>query len=329
MPIQFVKEMPRREQSLNCLGWYVKEWFTKNFKELTPPQRYSFGLIAEGKNVLITAPTGSGKTLSAFTTILSELFKLGEKEELKDKVYCIYISPLRALSNDIKRNLMDPLEGIKAIAKEKGTSLPSIRIAIRTGDIPPNEKQKQLKNPPHILITTPESIAILLNSLKFVELLKEVKWVIIDEIHELANNKRGVHLSLSLERLCELKGGDFIRIGLGATLYPLEKAASYLVGYKNGKLRDCKVVDVSWFKPFDLQVKCPIKDLVHVPSDQLNKLMYELLEELISNHRTTLVFTNTRSGTERVVFHLKQTLGRKYGEEAIAAHHGSLSKAIR
>lgn len=330
MTIRFVRKPFSREQSLACLESYVRKWFEKNFHELTPPQEYSFKLISRGNNVIITAPTGSGKTLAGFMAILSELFKLGEKGELKDSVYCLYVSPLKALDNDVKKNLLVPLTEIRDIAQEMGVTLPEVRIAVRTGDVPAQEKQKQLKQPPHILITTPESLAILLNSPRFSEHLKTIRFVVIDEIHELANNKRGVHLSLSLERLQELAGSEFVRVGLGATLHPLEEAAKFLVGCKNGKeLRNCKIVDVSWYKPYDLQVLSPVRDIVHTPAEGINSALYRLLDRLISGHTTTLIFTNTRSGTERVVFHLKDKWKDKYSDATIGAHHGSLSRETR
>ncbi|MBO3803757.1 MAG: DEAD/DEAH box helicase, partial [Candidatus Brockarchaeota archaeon] len=195
MAIEFVKEPFSREENLACLERHVREWFVREFGELTPPQRYSFKLVSQGKNVIVTAPTGSGKTLAGFMVVISELFKMGCAGELEDGVYCLYVSPLKALDNDIKKTLLAPLTGIREVAKSEGGELPEVRVAVRTGDVPASEKQKQLKKPPHILITTPESVAILLNAPKFAAHLKPVRCVIVDEIHALANSKRGDHLS--------------------------------------------------------------------------------------------------------------------------------------
>ncbi|HEX17040.1 MAG TPA: ATP-dependent helicase [Thermoplasmatales archaeon] len=323
MPIEFLRKPWSEEESLSCLDEDIRRWFTKKFRSLTPPQRYSFKIISEGRNVVITAPTGSGKTFSAFMVILSELFRLSKEGKLEDKVYCLYVSPLRALDNDIYKNLMEPLSEITRDMKD----LREIRIGIRTGDITPYEKQKQLRKPPHILITTPESLAIILNSRRFIEKMKGLRWVVVDEIHELASSKRGVHLSLSLERLQEMCEEKFIRIGLGATLHPLEEVAKFLVGFDGDEPRDCIIVDVTWFKPFDLEVRCPTDDIIYTDAEKLNDLMYKELENIIDEHHTTLIFTNTRSGTERVVYHLKRS-GR-FDESSIAAHHGSLSREIR
>ena len=229
---------------------YLRRWFYSKFEELTPPQRYSFKLILKRENVLIASPTGSGKTLAGFLAILNFLFDLAERKKLKNKVYCVYVSPLRALNNDVRRNLEEPLREIREIAeKDFGKELEEIRIGLRTSDTKGSEKSKHLKKVPHILITTPESLAIILNAPKFGEALKGVKFVIVDEIHELASSKRGVHLSLSLERLVHIAGKEFTRIGLGATLYPLEEAAKFLVGNN----RKCKIIDVSWEKPYDIK----------------------------------------------------------------------------
>ncbi len=322
-----------KEEILKILNPFVAEWFNAKFEKLTPPQSYGIVPIYQGKNVLISSPTGTGKTLTAFLSIISKLFDLAQKNKLEDKVYCIYVSPLRALNNDIYRNLEEPLREIREIVENRGLELPEIRHVVRTGDTPPHEKQKMLRKPPHILITTPESLAIILNAPKFKKKLVSVEYVIVDEIHSLAESKRGVHLTLSLERLQELSEKKFSRIGLSATINPLEEVAQFLVGYENGKPRPCIIVDTRYVKRKDIKVLCPVSDLIHTPSDVVNRKMYELLADLIRKHRTTLIFTNTRSGTERVVFHLKQVLLRNnvegFGEDSIAAHHGSLSRYVR
>ena len=240
--IEYAREPFSDAQSLAVLNEYVRAWFTKNFDELTPPQKYAFKLISERKNVLVTAPTGSGKTMSAFTTIISRLFDYSLEGKLEDKVYCLYISPLKSLNNDIHRNLTGPLDEVfDQIIKAKGVKIMKegirkVTIGVRTGDTLQSERQKMLKTPPNILVTTPESLAILLNSSKFVENLKSVEYLIIDEVHELANNKRGVHLSLSVERLADITASKFTRVGLGATLYPLEEAAKFVVGCDSGEM---------------------------------------------------------------------------------------------
>lgn len=329
--IRFVntKKLPKDEKVLALLRPYVKEWFKRNFKELTLPQKFSIPLIKKEENVLITAPTGVGKTLSCFLAIIDELFRLGEKKELEDTIYCVYISPLKALDNDIYKNLVVPLTEIRKIAKERGVEVPEVRIAVRTGDVPPHEKQKQLKTPPHILVTTPETTAIVLSSLKFKEKFKKVKWVVVDEIHELADSKRGVHLSLSLERLQHFVGKPLVRIGMGATLEPLVEVAKFLVGCENGKERKCKIIDARFVKPLDIKLLSPTKDLIRTPAEVTTSLMYKLLNKLISQYRTTLVFTNTRSGTERCVHHLKQMFPEVYTDEQIGTHHSSVAREIR
>ncbi len=319
-------------ESLGVLNPYVREWFTKNFGKLTPPQKYAFKLISENKSMLVTAPTGSGKTLSAFLSIISRLFDYSIQGKLEDRVYCIYVSPLRALNNDIYKNLIRPLEEVYSlIMKEKGVDIlksntRQVTIGIRTGDTPQKERHRQLVKPPNILVTTPESLAIMINSEKFVENLKGVEFVIIDEIHELANNKRGVHLALSVERLKEIIGHRIVMIGMGATLYPLEEAAKYLVGYNGNELEDCTIVDASWSKKFDIKAMSPVKDMIYAKEGEIENALYKEMDAIIKKGKTTLIFTNTRSGTERVVFNLKKRFG--YGE-SIAAHHGSLSRESR
>ncbi len=319
-------------ESLAMLNGYVSKWFTKNFEGLTPPQKFSFKLISERKNVLITAPTGSGKTMSGFVSIISRLFDYSLAGKLEEKVYCIYVSPLRALNNDIYNNLIKPLDEIyDIIKKEKGVkiikeNIRQVTIGVRTGDTSQQDRHKMLLKPPNILVTTPESLAILINSEKFVENLKDAEFIIIDEIHELANNKRGVHLSLSVARLEEIIGHQTTRIGLGATLYPLDEAAKFLVGYNNGKENDCIVVDASWSKKLEVKAMSPVEDMIYATDDEIDTAMYKELDRIIKSGKSTLIFTNTRSGTERVVFNLKRRFG--YGED-IAAHHGSLSRESR
>ena len=319
--ISYLKKPYPKEDVERLLHPFVKEWFFKKFKDFSLPQLYGVKEVHEKNNLLVIAGTGGTKTLTAFLAILNELVTLDTKGKLKDKVYAMYNSPLKALNNDIAANLEQPLEEIKAIAKEHGKKL-NIRVGVRTGDTTPYERQKMLKNPPHILITTPESLALMLSSMKFKELLRDITWSIIDEIHALAENKRGVHLSLSLERLQDISP-KMSRIGLSATVEPVEDIAHYLAGE-----RPCKVAQVKLTKEFDLQVISPLPNLIDVTHVQLHKSLYETIDDLVQSHKTTLIFTNTRAGTERIVHHLKEIYPSKYVEN-IGAHHGSLSKKHR
>lgn len=313
-----------KKQIYKTLHPWVRKWFDESFEDFTPAQKKSLVDIHKRNNILVSSPTGSGKTLTAFLSIISELASLAEKDELEDKVYCIYISPLKALDNDIEKNLEEPLKGIEKIAgRELG-----IRKAVRTGDTTQYQRQKMLKKPPHILITTPETLAILLVAPKFREKLSGVKYVIIDEIHSLAENKRGVHLSLSLERLHHLIG-TYTRIGLSATVSPLEEMAKFLVGYEYGVGRDCKIVDVNYLKELEMEVVCPVSDIVIADSEDTRLAMYDMLDDLIQENKTTLIFTNTRSGTERYVHNLKEMFPGHYNDGNIMAHHSSLSKEVR
>ncbi len=313
------------DEILSRLNWIVAEWFKRKFKTFTPPQRYSVIPALEGKNVLVTSPTGSGKTLAGFLPVISDLVSLAEKGELEDRVYAVYVSPLRALNNDIRRNLEEPLKEIYELAKEKGVDLQEIRIAVRTGDTTPEEKAKQLRKPPHILITTPETLAIVLSTPKFSQYLTGVKYLIVDEIHALAENKRGTHLTLSMERLENVQKGKMVRIGLSATIHPLDEVARFLVGYENGRERDCIVADVTFEKKMDIRVVSPIEDFFSASSEEISEKLYRTIAEMIKRCRTALIFTNTRSATERVVYHLKKLLPNY----PIKAHHSSLSREVR
>lgn len=349
--IEFMDKPYKDEEIIKSMHPLVKEWFLNKFKTFAPPQKFAILNVHSRINTLISSPTGSGKTLSAFLAIINELIGLSEHNLLEDKVYCIYISPLKALANDISRNLLEPLEEMEAFARKKL----GIRVAVRTGDTSASTKQAMLAKPPHILITTPESFAIMLSSIKFKDKIKDAQWCIVDEIHALASSKRGAHLSLSLERLQSQT--NFTRIGLSATVAPLEEVAKFLVGFDaNGKPRDCKIVDVNFAKQLDLKVLSPVKNLMSATYDEINTETYTLIDQLIQSHKTTLIFTNTRSATERVVHHLKERFPKHYmkiedaKEEAqiketaelaeieggiggykslIGAHHGSLSKEHR
>ena len=318
------KLKPDEEKDLKeLLHPIVKKWFFSKFKEFSLPQLFGVMEIHKRNNILVSAPTGATKTLTGFLSILNELIDSSEKGILQDKIYCVYISPLKALNNDISINLITPLKEMEKIAgKDLG-----VRVAVRTGDTTPAEKARMLKKPPHILITTPESLAILLNSPKFKNHLINLDWCIIDEIHALADNKRGVHLSLSLERLQEYSN-HFCRVGLSATVAPLEKIAEFLTGLEGGKFRPCKIVNVQFLKELDLKVLSPVSDLINIGYKQLHRKMYILLDKLIQKHKTTLIFTNTRSATERVVDQLKDKFPKNYSDN-IGAHHGSLSRDLR
>jgi ATP-dependent Lhr-like helicase len=324
------------EQVYALLRPYVAAWFRERYGSFTEPQLGAIPLIKAGKSVLISSPTGTGKTLAAFLAILDELFAMGERGTLEDKIYAVYVSPLRALDNDMYRNLLVPLREITEKAKSMGYDLPEIRVATRTSDTSPNEKQRMLRRPPHILITTPESLAISLVAPRFRERLSTARWVIVDEIHELASSKRGSHLALTLERLEELvrEAGQpgLQRIGLSATIAPLEDVALFLGGYDDeGRPRPVEIVDARFAKPFDVRVVTPKVDLIHGDPDKINEEIYNTIADLSKTARTTLVFTNTRSATERVVFKLKKLMSSRgyVNMDEIEAHHSSLSRDVR
>ena len=314
---------PRKDKEIEkILHPLVKEWFFSKFKDFSLTQRYGVMNIWERKNTLISAPTGGTKTLTAFLSILNYLVILAEKDQLEDKIYAVYCSPLKALSNDIHKNLKEPLEEIYELAKKKKIKLQKIRVALRTGDTTTSERAKMSRKVPHIFITTPETLAIILTTKKFVENLKAVEFCIIDEIHSL-DNKRGVYLSLNLERLNEMSVTWPVKIGLSATISPLDEVAKFLIG--NDVDRHVEIADVQLNKKLDIDVLSP-GDLIE--EEFLSEKMYHLVNDLIKEHKTTLIFTNTRSATERVVSKLREKFPTEYGED-IAAHHSSLSKQHR
>lgn len=330
MPVEFLEKLSSQEDTLGALEPYVQDWFTSTFPAgFTDPQLAAIPQLHARKNTLVFAPTGSGKTLAAFLAAINELYQIAQRGELEDTIYVLYISPLRALSNDIHRNLEEPLSGILLAAKEKGIELPLVRQAVRSGDTPTSERTKMARKPPHILITTPESMALILSSPKFKLNLKTLRWVIVDEIHEISSNKRGSMLSVGLEMLEELVEGKLTRIGLSATQAPIEELAKFLVGFQdNGQPRDCQIAKLDTHYTKDLEVLSPVKDLIHTPYSLIHESSYGLMSQLSEDNRTTLVFTNTRAATERTSFNLKQIMGTE-NVNRIAAHHGSLSREIR
>ncbi len=306
----------------------IDEWFGETFGQPTEPQKRGWPEIAAGRHALIAAPTGSGKTLAAFLACIDHLVRQGTEGTLRDEVQVVYVSPLKALTNDIHRNLEGPLEAIAARAGKAGVRLPRLRSLVRTGDTPMHERTGMLKNPPHILVTTPESLYLLLTAAKSRKILASVKTVIVDEIHALARDKRGSHLALSLERLEALCEKPPVRIGLSATQKPMDEIANFLIGSPTESLGDdgrCRIIDVGHTRQLDLGIEVPPSELSAVCSNEQWDEIYKRLSELITSHRSTLVFVNTRRMAERVSHRLRELLG----EDAVASHHGSLSREIR
>ena len=306
----------------------IREWFEARFRQPTEAQNEGWAAVAEGCHTLIAAPTGSGKTLAAFLTCIDRLVRQGLEDDLPDSTQVVYVSPLKALSNDIQKNLAAPLEEIASLAAERGTPLPEIRVGLRTGDTPQSERQKMAKRPPHILVTTPESLYILLTSGSGRRGLKAVNTLILDEIHAVADDKRGSHLSLSVERLCALSEQQIVRIGLSATQKPIEEIARLLVGNESiggdGK-PDCTIVDTGHAREIDLALQLPEQELGPIASHELWGETLDAIAKLVEAHDTTLVFVNTRRLVERV----SHQLSTRLGEEAVVAHHGSLSRLTR
>ncbi len=299
----------------------VQEWFRDRFGEPTEPQSLGWPAIQRGENVLIAAPTGSGKTLAAFLCAIDRLVGQSTRQALSQSTQIVYISPLKALANDIRMNLLEPLEQIQQLGNSRGLDLSPIQALVRTGDTLARERARMTRTPPHILVTTPESLFILLTSRGGRTMLKETRTVIVDEIHALARDKRGAHLSLSLERLEDLTGLPLQRIGLSATQKPIREVAGFLTGPS----RRARIIDVGHRRKMDLAIEVPGTERGAVISHETWDDVYNRITELIEEHRSTLVFVNTRRLTERLAHQLAQRLG----ESAVQAHHGSLSREIR
>jgi len=300
----------------------IRRWFGERFGKPTEAQRLGWPHIQARRDTLIAAPTGSGKTLAAFLASLDHLLGLALTGNLRNQTYVVYVSPLRALSNDIQRNLQGPLAEIGRLASEARPDCPEIRALVRTGDTSARERQQMVRRPPHILVTTPESLYLLLTGARSREILRSVETVIVDEIHALARDKRGVHLALSLERLEALCGSRPVRIGLSATQKPLDELARFLVGTTAPQPT---MVDVGHLRELDLGVEVPRMELQAVCSHEHWAEVYERLVQLIGEHRSTLIFVNTRKLAERVAHQLTE----KLGEDKVLSHHGSLAQRSR
>src|ERR1700736_3014051 len=311
--------------SSSALDWahpMVREWFLTRLGVPTEPQQQGWPHILAGKTTLISAPTGSGKTLAAFLAWIDRLVRKALAGDLRDETQVLYISPLKALGNDIQKNLEIPLGEILQLAAERGLLMPPIRTAVRTGDTLMRDRRAMLMRPPHILVTTPESLYILLTAGKSREILRTVETVIVDEIHAVADDKRGTHLALSLERLDALADKPPLRIGLSATQKPIELVANFLAG--SSRL-DTVVVQIGHQREVDIAIEVPKSELGPVSSHELWDEIYDRIAALVQQHRSTLIFVNTRRLAERVAHHLAERLGA----EAVATHHGSLSRKLR
>ena len=320
-----MESSPANSAASNALDWahpIVREWFVERFGTPTEPQEMGWPHILARRSTVISAPTGSGKTLAAFLACIDGLVRKGLRGELADQTDVLYVSPLKALGNDIQKNLEVPLGEILQRAGERGLLLPEIRVGVRTGDTLMHERRAMLRRPPHILVTTPESLYILLTAEKSRETLRHVETVILDEIHAVADDKRGSHLALSLERLEALLERPPVRIGLSATQKPIERVAQFLAGSDRPAPA---VVNVGHRRAMDLAVEVPSSELGAVASNEMWGEIYDRVAALAGEHRSTLVFVNTRRLAERVAHHLAERIGA----DAVAAHHGSLARKLR
>jgi len=299
----------------------VAEWFDRSFAAPTAAQAEAWPAVKAGRHTLIAAPTGSGKTLAAFLAAIDALVRQGVDGRLEDETQIVYVSPLKALSNDIQRNLEAPIAGIREALTRRGLPAVEIRTWVRTGDTAPGERERMRRLPPHIVVTTPESLYILLGSESGRKMLATTRTVIVDEIHAVAPNKRGSHLAISLERLAALCRDPLLRIGLSATQKPIEAVARFLVGPS----AECRIIDTGHRRPRDLALEVPSSPLEAVMSGEVWQQVYDRLAELIEEHHTTLVFVNTRRLAERVTRQLSERLGA----DRVTAHHGSLAKEQR
>ena len=303
----------------------IADWFQQRFGSPTAPQTAGWEAIRSGRDTLISAPTGSGKTLAAFLHSLDELFREGLEAPLPDETRVIYVSPLKALSADIHLNLAEPRREIRRMAEERGLAAPRITAAIRSGDTPAADRAAMLRKPPHILVTTPESLYLLLTAQRSREMLRTVRTVIVDEIHAVLESRRGAHLALTLERLAHVARQPVQRIGLSATVKPIEEVAEWLVGGSAGQREGAAIIDQGHRRELDLGLELPSSPLEAVMAGEVWDEVYDRLTHLINAHKTTLVFVNTRRLAERVARHL----GERLGEGSVTAHHGSLSKDHR
>src|SRR6266849_4734876 len=301
----------------------IQSWFAERLGEPSAPQRRGWPLIRDGRDVLIAAPTGSGKTLSAFLSCIDKLLRRALAGTLTDEIEVLYVSPLKALGNDVQKNLLQPLQEIFQRATQAGLTPQPIRVLVRTGDTSPSERAGMVKRPPHILITTPESFYLYLTARRSRETLRRVRTVIVDEIHALARDKRGSHFALSMQRLQALVDQRPQLVGLSATQKPLVQISMFLTGAD--ALRPTEVVEVGHLRPWEISVETPDQELSAVATHEMWGQVYGRICSLAADHRTMLVFANTRRLSERVA----HDLGERLGEDKVAAHHGSMARELR